>query len=43
MTNDLNPQQAGEIVDALASGRKIEAIKLCREYTVAGASPPLQR
>jgi hypothetical protein len=36
MANDLSPQQTGEIADALASGNKIGAIKLYRDYTGKG-------
>ena len=33
MTDELTPEQADEIANALADGRKIEAIKLYREAT----------
>jgi len=33
MTNDLTPEQTGEIAESLASGNKIKAIKLYRIYT----------
>lgn len=36
MDNNLTPEQNQKISDALASGRKIEAIKLYRQATGAG-------
>lgn len=36
MQNDLSPEQTQQLTDALATGRKIEAIKLCRQASGMG-------